>query len=116
MIIRFLEWLTDLLDEDNHRVSVQFTLSVFCALTGFLASVSCFTFYGIKFLIWPTVMVGNPPVATVADIPANLTAITQVFIAQTVGGVLASVFYKPKPPCPPAPPQPTQPPTTGGPV
>ena len=89
-------FLQAVFSDDNSRVSTQFVLSVFCALSGFLAAVGIFLIFGIKFMLHPTIMCGNPPVATMGDIPPNITAITQAFIVQTIGGTVASVFYKPR--------------------
>lgn len=87
----------ELFNDDNSKISTQFALSVFCALFGFLASSLGFIVFGTKLLLYPTVMVGNPPAPAVADIPPNITSLMQTFILQTIGGVAGAILYRPKP-------------------
>lgn len=96
-------FLQAVFSDDNSKISTQFVLSVFCALTGFLCAVSIYGGYGIYLLFHPTVTCGTPPAAIIRDIPPNLTAITQAFIVQTIGGTVAAVFYKPRIITPPDP-------------
>lgn len=98
-----MSWLTDLFDAENERVSTQFALSIFLCITGFLAAVGGLVAWGLKLMIYPTVLVGTPPAPVVADIPPNLNALLQTFILQTMGGLAGAIIYRPK--CDPKPPE-----------